>query len=351
MNPNQREQRVQTLCQLILSGFVIAFALRFLKPMLIPFVLAAFIAIGLTPIVNFQVHRFRFPRPVAVVVSLLLAVVVLGVMGLLISISVSQFVGNADVYQDRMIAIFNDVTAALPLEKVGLEKEDVSSLPSKIGLDTIRNLIMGTTTAVLGVMSDGMLVVLFLFFMLFGGSMLAEKSVGTMAEVQKSMRQYLVAKVVLSLITGVLTGLTLWMLDVPLALAFGLMAFLLNFIPSVGSIIATLLPLPMALVIPDVTGLQIAMVLVIPGAIQFVIGNIIEPKMMGKSFGLHPIVVLMALIFWGMLWNVPGMFLAVPLTAVLKIIFDKSQLMAPLGSLLEGNVENMKADDNELGKG
>lgn len=87
---------------------------------------------------------------------------------------------------------------------------------------------------------------------------------------------------------------------------------------------------------PLATGLLVGAVLAIPGAIQFTIGNLIEPRILGESLRLHPVVVLLSLLLWGFLWGIPGMLLAVPIKAVLKILFDRSKITASMARLLEG---------------
>jgi 4-hydroxybenzoate polyprenyltransferase len=127
-------------------------------------------------------------------------------------------------------------------------------------------------------------------------------------------------------------------LDPRQALVFGLFTFLLNFIPSVGSIVATLLPLPVVLMSPAISGTTAVLAIVVPGVIQFGIGSVLEPKLMGSSLDLHPVVILVALIFWGMLWGIPGMFLATPITAVARILLEKIEMTRPVGELLAGRI-------------
>ena len=129
---------------------------------------------------------------------------------------------------------------------------------------------------------------------------------------------------------------SLALLGVDLALLFGFLVFLLNFIPTVGSIVATLLPLPVVLMSPDSTMTTVVLVLAIPGSIQLVIGNVIAPKVLGETLDLHPVTILLALIFWGMLWGIPGMLLATPITAIMKMMFARMELTAPLSNWMAG---------------
>ena len=143
---------------------------------------------------------------------------------------------------------------------------------------------------------------------------------------------------VVSAMTGILVGTALGLLGIEMALAFGFMAFLLNFIPNIGSIIATLLPLPIVLLTPGISTTTIVLAIALPAAIQGVIGNVVQPRLMSKSLDLHPVAVLLALIVWGKLWGIVGMFLATPLTAVIKILLEKSELTAGAAVLLAGRL-------------
>src|SRR5262249_30641395 len=127
-------------------------------------------------------------------------------------------------------------------------------------------------------------------------------------------------KTLISAVTGLLVGTVLWSFGLHMAYLFGLLAFLLNYIPSVGSIIATFLPIPIALT-QFHDPWHIAAVVGVPGSIHMTIGNFIEPRLMGRDLELHPVTVLLSLAFWGLLWGVIGMVLAVPIMASLRVVF------------------------------
>ncbi|MHC4592850.1 MAG: AI-2E family transporter [Planctomycetota bacterium] len=213
----------------------------------------------------------------------------------------------------------------------------------KVPVEAAGSMLVGTTTAVANVLSNGLLVLIFTCFLLFGTAAGRQSHASVLGEIESNIRRYIVTKVFISGATGTLVGLVLWMLGVELALVFGLLAFLLNFIPNVGSVIATLLPLPVVIVSPNVTPVAAVLAIAIPGSIQFVIGNVLEPRIMGESVDLHPITVLLALIFWGMLWGVVGMFLAVPMTAIMRILLARSELTAPVARVLTGRGDEADA--------
>ncbi len=123
-----------------------------------------------------------------------------------------------------------------------------------------------------------------------------------------------------------------------LVMAFGLFAFLLNFIPNIGSAIAVFLPLPVVLMSPDVSGTTALLAIGIPAIIQFCVGSVLGPKVLGDALDLHPVVILMALIFWGTLWGIIGMLLATPMTASLKILFSRVESTRMISEIMAGRL-------------
>lgn len=216
------------------------------------------------------------------------------------------------------------------------------SLLTAIGrriVPAIGSVLNGITT----LLSKSVLVLIFLMFLLGGRREFdIRENRTTLGIVERQVRSYLLTKIVASLATGVLTAIALRMIGVPSALLFGLLAFLLNFIPSIGSILAALLPIPMALVTFDLSTSQgviaVILTLAIPGSIQFLIGNVIEPKIMGDSLDLHPVVVMLSLIFWGTIWGPIGMLLATPITAVVKLMLEKLEPTQPIARAMAGEI-------------
>jgi AI-2 transport protein TqsA len=332
MDSASLEQRVQTVCLLVLATVAGAAALWWLRPALLPFVLAVFIAFGLQPLVQVGVARLRLPRGLAVFATGLLALVLLWLVGGLLSTSVAQLAANAPTYQAQIARLIE--SAAGPLAELGIEVPD-GLRGAGISGKAIGSILLGATNAVVELASQSLLVTVFVIFLLIGGS---DPLTGVWREIELRVQRYLITKAMLSAATGLLVGLTLSLLGVPLALVFGLFAFLLNFIPSIGSVISTLLPIPVVLVSPEISTTVAVLAIAIPGAIQFAVGSALEPFIMGDSLDLHPIAILIALIFWGMLWGIVGMLLAAPITAVMKILFERLEMTRPLGDLLAGRL-------------
>jgi AI-2 transport protein TqsA len=126
------------------------------------------------------------------------------------------------------------------------------------------------------------------------------------------------------------------------AIVFALLAFLLNFIPNIGPIIASLLPLPLIILSPELSVFSMVMVILLTTGVQFVSGNVVEPKIMGDSFELHPVAVLLTLMLWGMIWGIIGMILATPVTAAIKILLERFERTRPIAEVLAGRFDAVR---------
>ncbi len=323
---------------MILTAVAVGAALHWLAAMMVPFVLALFITLALGPLIQLQTERLRFPRLLAVGVTFVLGLFLLALLGTLVSSSVAQLAANAASYQSQVQVLIGRVLDFLPFEQMRVDVSQREALASLIPVGSVRGAMLTTANAIVGVLSQGVVVSIFLFLLLIGGA--AERTAGppVLAEIEQRVQRYLLAKTLISATTGVLVGSVLAILGIDLALVFGLFAFLLNFIPSVGSIIATLLPIPVVLMDPEVTFTVAVLAISIPASIQLVIGNVIDPMIMGESLDLNPVVILLALMFWGAIWGIVGMLLAVPITAVMRILLSRFEGTKPLAEILAGRL-------------
>jgi AI-2 transport protein TqsA len=336
MNGAQSEQRVQTVCLLLLTAAVTAASLYWLRPVMIPFVMALLFALILSPLIDLQMRYLRAPRAVALIGTLLLGFLGLLLVGAVVSDSVNQLSGNVQAYKEHLNSVLQSAAQRLPLERFGIDPNRSLSSLVKVPVQTVGGVLLGTTNAILDLLSRGLLVLVFLLFLLTGEGFSRRSEETTSGQVAAQIKRYVLAQAVISAATGLLVGASLALLGVDLALLFGFLAFLLNFIPTIGSIVATLLPLPMVLISPHATMTTVVLVLAIPGLIQFTIGSVIAPKVMGETLDLHPVTILLALIFWGMLWGIPGALLATPITVIMKLMFTRMELTAPLSNWMAG---------------
>ena len=207
------------------------------------------------------------------------------------------------------------------------------------------NMLRNTVGTIFGLLSGMLFVCFFVIFLLAGRNPYAQHS-QMYRDVVINMRRYLGVKVFTSALVGVLVWASLALLKMELASIFGVLAFLLNFIPVIGPVIVTVLPIPLAMA-QFQSPWPVILVVVVPGVIHNVIGNIIEPKMMGKGLDLHPVTVMLALSFWGLLWGIVGMFLAAPITAAIRIVLMQFDTFRPIANLLAGEFDSPPGEQGE----
>ncbi|MEO0336550.1 MAG: AI-2E family transporter, partial [Pseudomonadota bacterium] len=292
-----------------------------------------FVYVGCSPLVDFVQEKLKVPQAVSVALTMLLILVFFGLCFFFVAISIEEFVRGAEVYRDRVLRIVDSSASFLESQGFDLRveslKNDLSELP-------VFSVVKQLTGGAISVVSNLFLILIFVIFMLVGGTIRHSKS-QLVKELTHKISSYIVVKLLVSLATGFLVGGLLLVMKVELAFMFALLTVLLNFIPSVGSILATAVLMPI-LILQYGFGWQFFLVLSGAGAIQVIIGNVIEPKLMGDSMDLHPVAIIISLLFWGLVWGVPGMFMAVPITAVVKIVLARIPPTRGLAELLAGRL-------------
>ena len=332
MIENSENNRFITISLLILAIIGVAFALNFTKPIMIPFVLALLIRILIDPIIDFQINNLNVHRVVAVFVSLLLIVFVFMIIVPFIVGSVATFLSSANEYNIKVLLLLDAIINKLQEFDIEINRQAIrESLISLPFLDWASAILSNSAN----IISKFFLVVIMTLFLLLGKK--SKETSKEWNEIINNIKKYIFTKFITSALTGILTGLIYWFLGLELALIFGTITFLLNFIPVIGSIIAVLVPLPIAfLQFSDPS--YVILVIFFPSLVHIIIGNIIEPKIFGDAFGLHPITIILSLIFWGMIWGMIGILLAAPITAIIKISFEKFKTTLPIARLLEGKI-------------
>ncbi|PIP88685.1 MAG: hypothetical protein COW01_14190 [Bdellovibrionales bacterium CG12_big_fil_rev_8_21_14_0_65_38_15] len=322
--------RVVTVCLVILTIIGSTHALIYTQSVLVPFVISLFIYLALVPALSFLQGKLKVSHNLAVGI---IAIGYLLISALLVLIFVQSFetvLDQAGLYRVRVLELMSKLTELVP----GLNSAiDINSIKDQLAQLPVLKILKGITGDIFGLLGNSTLIVIFTIFLLLGDPTKNENSL--VKEFQVKLSRYVVAKLFISALTSIVTGIVLLSVGADLALLFALVTFLLNFIPNIGSLIAIALPLPVLfLQFGFTTPFWVA--LIICGVAQFVIGNILEPKMLGDSLDLHPVVVLLFLMFWGLVWGVPGMFLAVPITSLLKILFSRIEVTKPISELLAG---------------
>ncbi len=232
-----------------------------------------------------------------------------------------------------------DITAERPgrIDTKQIAKDLIDSARQVVRdlTNQIFNILRNTVGAIFGLLSAVLLICLFVVFLLAGRNPYAVHS-QVYVEIVRQIRRYLSIKVLTSALVGVLVWASLALIGLELAEIFGILAFLVNFIPVLGPIIVTLLPIPIA-VAQFQSPWPVILAVAVPSVIHNVIGNILEPKLMGEGLDLHPVTIMLTLSFWGLLWGIAGMFLATPITAALRIVLMQFDTLRPIANLLAGD--------------
>lgn len=334
---------------MVLATVALAAALSYTREVMIPFVLAIFITAAVGPVVDFQVRRWRFPNWLAVLTTLTLVLTMLALVGFVLILAVQTMYRTASEYSAQVVnmteRMFTNVNQHLTeikghdlhieVDQAKISQELEAHLPGVItqAAGTVRDIV-----------SLGFLIVFFVVFLLVGRNP-HEHRHNIYTEIESTIRRYITTMTAIAAGTAIVVGFVLWAFGLHLAWLFALLVFALTFIPSVGPIVATLLPVPVA-VAQFQDPWMVLGIIAVPGAIHMVIGNLLVPKLMGRGLELHPVTVLLALAFWGLLWGIVGMVLAVPIVAMLRIIMSHFSTTRPLANLLAGHLPGSGAPDD-----
>lgn len=324
---------------LTLAAFVIFVAgLRQAEAIIVPFLLSALIAMICSPPL-FWLQRKGVPTGLSVLI-IVVGIMVLGfIFGTIIGTSLNSFATNAPNYQARL----REETAALLnwLQGHGI---DISMKVLNDYFDPSKAMEMITTSLkqLGGVLTNAFLILITVVFILLEASGFStklqqassspEESMANFKKITENVKHYLALKTLLSVGTGICVTIMLLILGVDYAVLWGIIAFLLNYIPNIGSIIASIPAVLLAFVQFGIG--KAAIVAVGYLAINMLFGPVIEPKVMGRGLGLSTLVVFMSLVFWGWILGPVGMLLSVVLTMVVKIALESRKDTRWLGILL-----------------
>jgi len=341
--PNERSgspsNRILNTLLAVASVVVIVAGLRAASPILVPFLLAAFIALLSAPAL-FWLRARGVPNALALLVVLGGLLGIGALFGGLLSSSINEFTRLLPSYQERFGSVIADLDARLAAYGIdfGTSPDAANPFDPQTSFGIAGSLASGLGKFV----NRAFLIFLTVFFILLEASSIPRKFQaafgaspsleGQVAEVASAVRRYLVIKTIASTITGLAIYAGLVALGVKFAPLWALVAFLLNFVPAVGSIIAAIPAIALALV-DGGPELAIA-VTVLYLAVNVSIGNFIEPQVLGQGVGLSPLVVVTSLVFWGFVLGPVGMVLAVPLTVILRIALDSQPQTQWLAVLL-----------------
>ncbi len=282
----------------------------------------------------------------ALLFSLLTFVIIAWLFVGFVNSNVSEVIESAPTYQAKFQYLINDLNNRFNLE----EKITFKQFSDYINISTLATTAAGIITTVAGFMSMIIIYVLFLLLeyhtfdwkikALFPDKKNRKETKKLIDKISRDIKTYIKIKTFVSALTGITCYVILLLMGVQFAGFWAVLIFVLNYIPNVGSLIAVSLPTLFAVVQYDITHALILGILLV--AVQITVGNFIEPRMMGKSLNLSPLVIIISLVVWGSIWGIVGMFLCVPIMVILNIILAKFDSTRPIAILLssKGRLES-----------
>jgi len=325
---------------LTISGLIIIFAgLKIADKIIVPFLLSMFIALISFPLLKFfQSKKINTPFSVSLVLLIIISV----------SLSIAALIGSS----------LNNFTKSLPQykEKIVLELDQiyVFAKENNINIDTNSlyefldpSLIANTLNAFGNVLTNYLLILLIVMFTLLEAAGFSkkiklafnsDKSIANFRTFSTNMNKYLTIKTIVSIITGLLIYISLTIIGLDHAIMWGLIAFFLNYIPTIGSIIASIPAIIIALIQFNIY--YAFLVAILYFSINIIMGSIIEPRYLGKELGLSTLIIFLSLVFWGWLLGPVGMLLSVPLTMIMKIAIESNNDTKWIAVLLGRNIND-----------
>jgi AI-2 transport protein TqsA len=321
---------------------VVVAGLRQAASILLPFALATFLAILTLP-VTFWLKRRGVPGFLAIFLAVMVDVAIFALVILLASQSVSDFQARLPGYVARFDAL--QATWVESLEMRGIPAGSYVS-GNLLNADRAVELVTGALQRVVSLASNAVLVILIMLFILAEATVIPAKfravlgrtegDMGRMAKIVGEVQTYLGIKTLVSLATGLLIGVWAWIMGLDFPILLGMVGFALNFIPTIGSILAAGPGMLLGVIQYGLGhGLAVGLGYLV---INIIFGNLVEPTLQGRRLGLSTVVVVLSLLFWGYVWGPIGMFLSVPLTMVVKIMLENTQDLRWVAVLLDKEV-------------
>lgn len=319
--------------------------LKLTAPVILPFTISLFLAMVMNPMVIF-LERWRLPRIVSIFLAIGIIITGLYLIGVVLFSSARTILTLYPRYERRLTEIYGTLAGFFELSYDD-RLSFFDNLWSQWGVRSrIRGITLSLSNGFIGFLKEASMVVLFMAFLLLEMAFFKDKidlafehkrsgqikKIG--ADVVRQISRYLSAKFFISLATGIAVTIGLSLTGLEFAVLWGLIQFILNFIPNIGSIAAgTGIGLFALLQFWPEPGPIVVTVLIMLG-VNLIIGNILEPKIMGDNLGIAPIAVLMSLMIWGWLWGFVGLILAVPMTVIVKILCENIPMLEPVSILL-----------------
>ena len=319
----------------VISLAIVVVILKELRAIFIPLTFAVFLSFLFQPLNRFLLNK-KIPVGITILLMVIIILVSFTLMGTIVYTSVSSFVTDFPKYEAQITEMFQELIVQLeiPVEQVMdylKNKVNWLQLADRFSLSKI---ISGTMGTFIDFLVKLLLTVAFMIFIVLERTKLikrvekvltkdeAEHSTNVVVKIEQSVKTYIVNKTFISLITGLISMFFIAVLGIDFAVISGLLIFILNYIPNLGSIVASAFPILICFIQFGFSWQLIAISTALIST-QMIMGNFVEPKMMGTGLKLSPLFVLIALIFWFWVWGPVGMILAVPITSTFSLIIKE----------------------------
>ena len=338
------ERRTTNILLLIIVLPVFFYILNLLSFIFIPLVFSMFLALMFWPLVRW-LRKKRVPKTISLLLVVLIISVFFKLTGELIQLSSNEIINTESNLFDKADSKLEDLV--IPIEYFfGVEREEGKSITLHYLQEVDLSKTFGTTIDLIKNTVTMTLMTFFFAILLLAESLNFQKilnsilirkefsSIKVFLQIEKDIITFIKVKFIISFFTGVGFSLACYFFDVSFPIFWGLLAFVINFVQMIGSVISVLLLSLFAFVELDPTGTLLFFILTIT-LVQVIMGGILEPIFMGKSFSINVITILVMLMFWGFIWGIPGLILSIPITVFIKIIleqFPKTKLIANIMS-------------------
>jgi AI-2 transport protein TqsA len=318
--------KVVTACLVIIVVFLFGLLLKVAKPVFFPLFLAVMLYFLMSPALDF-LTRLKIPKTISILFLVIITFSLFYLLGALFYSSGKGFASELPKYGKRFQSIINTIQVKLQAPQIDWETID---LTKQLDFGKVGGFVLSSLGPFFTFMANLFLIFIFLIFILSGRGQVknkvanyypkekSDKFFNMAGKIDSQIQRYIAIKTLVSLLTGVFTGIVLVFWGLDFAIVFAFLTFILNYIPNIGSFIATVFPVAIA-IFQFETIWPAVWICIILITIQQIMGNLVEPRLMGHGLGLSPLVVLFSLFFWGWLWGIPGMILATPMTAIVKI--------------------------------
>lgn len=352
IKPRISNSAVLTACVAILTVIATLYAAKAMVNILMPIIFAWIFSTMLVPFVNLLNRKCRIPYPLAVAIAMVITLFVIYEIGLFLNGILSSFLAKKADYLAKLKTLISQFFALLP-SQIADELQQMDWI-GKISTAALK--ASGKVFSFSSTLCMTLIIATFFFFEQrdIGIKLIAafhpkeaKRLDSVLTKTAQQVSRYLILQFLISAITGIAIWAALAILRIDFAPTWGILAFICNFIPTIGSIVASVPPVLTALVqyAPETYWPAVITALTIL-VIQMSIGNFLAPRVLGDNLNIAPAVIIVSLMFWGWIWGIPGALISVPITASIKIVCDSFEALRPIGILL-GSGKVLRAEQKK----